>query len=230
MSQDLQPIWIERVNEIPSVAEEIRLPKTESGVPQDREWCEVVIDGERRRVRFHDYNELYEVPGLYEGLFYETLQCCSPSVVAYLLADLLGEFGGDPGELRVLDVGAGNGMVGDELKVLGVPTIVGIDIIPEAKMAALRDRPGVYDGYHVVDLTDLPEVVEEKLRRRHFNCLTTVAALGFGDIPPQAFLKALDVIETPAWLAFNIKESFLHEDDDTGFCRLIRRLGRERVI
>ena len=96
---------------------------------------------------------------------------------------------------------------------------MGIDIFQEAKEAAERDRPGVYDDYLVRDLTDLPEPDEERLRQRNFNCLVTVAALGFGDIPPAAFVKALDLIDTPGWIAFNIKEDFLCERDDTGFCR-----------
>ena len=68
------------------------------------------------------------------------------------------------------------------------------------------------------------------LRKSVFNCLTTVAALGFGDIPPIAFLRALDFIETPGWIAINIKEDFLHEDDTSGFCRLIRQMNREKLM
>jgi len=136
------------------------------------------------------------------------------------------EYGGRPDEFRTLDVGAGNGMVGDELQAIGVQSIVGIDIIP----AANRDRPGIYDDYYVSDLTDLPEVEEQKLRRANANCLTTVAALGFGDIPPLAFAKALNLIATPGWIAFNLKESFLRELDETGFSGLIRRLNRDGYI
>ncbi len=68
------------------------------------------------------------------------------------------------------------------------------------------------------------------MRRLDANCLTTVAALGFGDIPPQAFVKALDLIATPGWLAFNLKEDFLRERDTSGFSRLIRRLNRDGYI
>ena len=41
-------------------------------------------------------------------------------------------------QLRVLDVGAGNGMVGEELDRMGAKHIVGVDIIPEAAEAAQR--------------------------------------------------------------------------------------------
>jgi len=130
----------------------------------------------------------------------------------------------------VLDVGAGNGMVCDELRDVGVENVVGVDIIPEAREATKRDRPGVYDEYRVVDLTDLSEGAEKDLRKFDFNCLTTVAALGFGDIPALAFAKALDLINTPGWVAFNLKEDFLHERDESGFSRLIRQLNRDEYL
>ena len=228
-TRNAQPCWLSRMDEISTPVDEIRIPAVH-GLSQDREWCEAIVDGRPRRIRFHNYGELYEVPGLYEKLFYEYLECCSPSRVAGLLEDVLADFEANPEELRVLDVGAGNGMVGDELAARGTDRIVGIDIVPEARDAADRDRPEVYGDYLVTDLTDLPEPQEERLRRERFNCLTTVAALGFGDIPPKAFVKALDMIVTPGWMAFNIKEDFLNERDGTGFCKLIRQLCREEVI
>ena len=223
-------VWQNRLERIDSKVEEIRLPDAVDGVDQDEEWCEIVVKSEKRRIRFHDYTGVFRIPGLYEELFYEHLECCSPSYIANLLDSVVREYGGRLDELRVLDVGAGNGMVGDELQDLGVPSIVGIDIILAAKEAACRDRPDVYDDYRVADLTDLPETEEEMLRRTDANCLTTVAALGFGDIPPLAFAKALDLIATPGWLAFNLKEDFLCERDSSGFSGLIRELNRDGYI
>ena len=223
-------IWQNRMERIDSEVEDIRFIDAVNGVEQDAEWCEVVVRGERRRIRFHDYADVFQIRGLYEELFYGHLKCCSPSYIANLLESVVREYGECPDELRVLDVGAGNGMVGDELQALGVQSIVGIDIIPEAKEAAYRDRRDVYDDYCVTDLTDLPEDEEKNLRRADTNCLTTVAALGFGDIPPLAFAQALNLIDTPGWLAYTLKESFLREQDMSGFSRLIRRLNRDGYI
>lgn len=47
------------------------------------------------------------------------------------------------------------------------------------------------------------------LRDWNFNCLTSVAALGFGDIPPRAFFEALRLVATNGWVALNLKETFL---------------------
>ncbi len=223
-------IWKNRLEEIGSEVDNIRFVDNVNDVDQDEEWCEVDAKGQKRRIRFHDYSDVFEVPGLYEELFYERLECCSPSYISSLLESVVREYGERLQDFRVIDVGAGNGMMGDELLDFGVRSITGIDIIPAAKEATNRDRPDVYDDYCVTDLTDLPEVEEERLRRADANCLTTVAALGFGDIPPLAFAKALDLIATPGWLAFNLKESFLREQDDSGFSKLIRTLNRDGYI
>src|SRR5690606_22112429 len=57
-----------------------------------------------------------------------------------------------------------------------------------------------------------------------FDCLVTVAALGFGDIPPRAFIEAFNIIDREGWVAFNIKETFLDASDQTGFSRMMREL------
>jgi predicted TPR repeat methyltransferase len=214
-----------------SPVDDILLPEADStDLSQDREWCDVVVQGQRHRVRFHDYDQLFRIPGLYEAIFYQRLQCCSPTRVADLLDELTGELGEGTTGLRVLDVGAGNGMVGDELRARDVQCVMGIDIISEAREATQRDRPGVYDDYFVADLTDLAEDHEQRLREARLNCLTCVAALGFGDIPPAAFAKALDLIETPGWLAFTIKEDFLHDHDAGGFAGLVRNLTGRQIL
>jgi predicted TPR repeat methyltransferase len=203
---------------------DIRFPDTNLGRDQDEEFCDVVLDGELRRIRFHDYDLIYDVPGLYEQLFYEELECTSPGVVVELLADSLQLTDLTPGDLRVLDLGAGNGMVGERLAALGVAGLVGVDIIPEAAQAARRDRPGVYDDYVVADMTDLREDQREALETWRFTCLASVAALGFGDVPPEAFQAAYDLLEDGAVVAFCIKEEFLRSGEGSGFARLMRQM------
>ena len=50
---------------------ELTFPERDSAADQDSEFCEVRINGDRRRIRFHDYPEIYSIPGLYEQLFYD---------------------------------------------------------------------------------------------------------------------------------------------------------------
>jgi hypothetical protein len=111
-----------------------------------------------------------------------------------------------------------------------VGNIVGVDILPEARQAALRDRPAIYDDYVVADLQDLTESERSRLTEHSPDCITTVAALGFGDIPPDAFAAAFNLIRTPGWVAFNIKESFLRGLDSSGFSRLIRIMSDRDIL
>ena len=203
----------------------IRLPgKIDGAVDQDQEWCEIEVDGHSRRLRFHDYAEIYNIPNAYEALFYDSLGCSSPGVVRELLERALKHTGYDASTLRVLDVGAGNGLVGEEMRKLGSSLVVGADIIEEAASAATRDRPEVYDDYVVCDLTALTDEQRERLSAHKFTALTCVAALGFGDMPPEAFLEAVRYVSPSGWLAFCIKDRFLAEEDESGFARLVRQL------
>ena len=144
-------------------------------------------DGEDVRYRFHDYDKIYRTPGLYEQTFYDRLKCKSPEKVGEILNSTLSANGHNINELRVLDLGAGNGIMGEVLKSYGVSRLIGADIIEEAKISADRDRPGVYDEYYVADFTALSDDQLAELEGWSIDCLTSVAALGFGDIPPDVF-------------------------------------------
>ena len=204
---------------------ELHLPdEADAAASQDEEWCEITRDGRRERIRFHDYDRIYSIPGLYERLIYEQLGCDSPRVVAGLLAAELAHRSVDLSGLRVLDLGAGNGIVAEELAEVGVDHLVGVDIIPEAAEAAERDRPGLYDEYLVCDLMREDSPAHMELRAQRLNAVTCVAALGFGDIPPEVFCAALRAISTPGWVAFTIKADFVSDRDESGFAHTIKRL------
>ena len=203
----------------------IQFPPHEANhLEQDEVSFLVIESGERTRLRFHDYAQIYARPGLYEQLFYDRLKCVSPRKVGQILKHTLDGAGEVFSELRVLDLGAGNGMMGEIMKGYGVARLVGADIIPEARIACFRDRPEVYDEYYIVDFTDIDDETAEEIASWSIDCLTTVAALGFGDIPPAAFLQALGFVRPGGWVAFNIKETFLDHSDTTGFSRLVREL------
>ena len=185
----------------------------------------VIGEGDHsNELRFHDYDEIYQREGLYEQLFYDRLKCTSPEKVGDILKQSLDACGENFTELRVLDLGAGNGMMGEVLKKHGVARLIGADIIPEAKEACIRDRPELYDEYYVSDFTDLSPELSDEIQGWAIDCLTSVAALGFGDIPPSAFFQALQFVEVGGWAAFNIKETFLDNSDTSGFSRFVREL------
>lgn len=204
----------------------IQFPKTEvRNLAQDEVYFYLISsEGEKTKIRFHDYGKIYEIPGLYEQVLCDRLKCKSPEKVAEKLKSAVDQAHENFSELRVFDLGAGNGLMGEALNKYGVSRLIGADIIPEAKTAAERDRPHLYDAYYIADLCDLTDEEKEEFASWSLNCLTVVGALGFGDIPPHAFMEAFNTIHAQGWVAFNIKDTFLNESDDSGFSRLIREL------
>jgi len=209
----------------------IQFPKSElSNLNQDEAYFYLQGSGGNRKIRFHDYDEIYQVQGLYEQIFYDRLKCTSPTKVTSILESAVKQSQDNFSELRILDLGAGNGMMGEELKKHGVSRLIGVDIVDEAYDATIRDRPGIYDAYYVDDFTKLDDDKKEEIISWQCDCMVTVAALGFGDIPTKAFIEAFNIIKSQGWVAFNIKETFFDASDESGFSKMIRELIFSRYI
>jgi trans-aconitate methyltransferase len=185
---------------------------------QNEEFFTLVTDDSSKRLRIHDYDEVYKVPGLYEEVVYDHLKCDSPRTVCNLLAREINADKRPNGELKALDFGAGNGVSGECLAdKFDCEALIGLDIFPEAQEAAHRDRPEIYDDYYVMDLSQPSDADLQTLEEWNFNVLLTVAALGYGDIPTQGFINAFNLVEKDGWIAFNIKDRFMSREDDTGY-------------
>lgn len=165
-------------------------------------------DGRTERFRLHEYERVYAVPGLYEEVVQHRLRCASPSRLAELLVGCASEAGLEPGELAVFDLGAGNGVVGEELRARGVGTLVGSDNIAAARDAALRDRPGLYAEYLVGDTDDLPQV-GDLIREHGLNGLVAAGALGLGHISAGSFHRLWSAFPAPAWFAVSVREDLV---------------------
>lgn len=208
----------------------IAMPELSRRYAQDSEWCVVHLDGQWREIRFHDYGQIFNVEGLYERLFYDILECRSPDVLATAFEAQLTRTQTAPDQLRVLDLGAGNGIMAEKMLDLGVDSVVGVDILPEARRAAHRDRPHVYEEYHVLDMAKLSGNSSQALSRSRPNALTCVAALGFGDIPPRCFVNAFNLLADGSWVIFTIKDDFLSDSDTTGFAKLISNAVEDGML
>ena len=192
---------------------------------QDEEFFTLVTENNSQRLRIHDYDKLYEIPGLYEEVVYDHLKCDSPRMVCTLFEQEINSYGDPNSELRVLDFGAGNGIAGECLAhKFDCKALVGVDIIPEARVAAHRDRPETYNAYYVMDLSEPKGEDLQVLGRWNFNALLTVAALGYGDIPTQGFINAFNLLEIGGWIAFNIKDRFMSDKDDTGYHDILKAM------
>ncbi len=211
----------------------LRFPKhLEHYLAQNEEYC--VIENRRTgkafEVRLHEYGKIYNIPGLYEYLFCNQLKYCSPEKVCGFLKDEISKELLNPEDLCVLDLGAGNGIAGEALKKIGVKTIYGIDIEKEAEKAVKRDRPDVYERYYTANLLKMPYWLKNELMEKSFNCLVSVGSLGFDDIPPKVFGIGFNLLSVSGWVAFNINEDFLSDNDHTGFSSMIHRMQDAGIL
>ena len=205
----------------------IIFPDLEYQLEQDEEWVIIDFGHKQEKVRLHDYGVIYKIPGLYERIFCKHLKYNSPKMICDMLDDVIEESGYSTRNLRVLDFGAGNGLVGEQIKRKGIDLLVGVDILTEARDAANRDFPGIYDKYYVIDLSQPVDKEMEALKQYGFNALVTVSALGFDDIPPCAFLNAFNLIKDDGYIAFNVKGKYLTDKDDTGYEGIIKDISAD---
>jgi SAM-dependent methyltransferase len=119
--------------------------------------------------------------------------------------------------LRVLDLGAGTGVVGELLRDLGFGDLIGLDALPEARAACARDRPGVYRDYLVGDLAQPAPELLARLRGHRPDALVAAGAFGGTHAPPSALANALALLPQGAPVVFTIDRRWLHTDDPGGF-------------
>jgi SAM-dependent methyltransferase len=161
-------------------------------------------DGSSEELRLHDYERVYALAGLYEEIVQRRLDCRSPDEIASMLADATDSLRWERSRVRVLDIGAGNGISGEALAALGMRPVVATDLEPAARDAAMRDRPGVYDAYLTTDLIALSPAEQRTIRELTPNALTCVAPVGAGaqHVPPSALATALRLLAPDAVVAF----------------------------
>ncbi|MFC5065217.1 methyltransferase [Actinomycetospora atypica] len=169
-------------------------------------------DGATERLVLHDYAAVYSVPGLYEEVVQNQLQCASPATVAEAAVEAATSLGLGPAQLRVFDLGAGNGVVGEELRARGATVVVGADGIPEARDAAHRDRPGLYDHYLVGERLDGAEVTRLVTEER-LNALVAAGAVGEGHVPVDALDELWSTFPSGSVLALTLKDGNLDDHD-----------------
>ena len=161
-------------------------------------------DGEVRCFRLHDYDELYALPGVYEQIVSERLACTSPQQLARMLGDACDGLRWARAGMRVLDLAAGNGVSGETLAAEGMRPVLGTDIVPAAREAALRDRPGLYREYLTLDLLDLTGPERSALIAAHANALSCVAPVGEhpSQLPPAVLTTAARMLSADALVVY----------------------------
>ena len=185
---------------------------------------EYIALSEHEIVHLHEYTRIYSTPGLYEHVVQDLLQCTSPQVAADGLLRAAERLGLEPGSMTVLDVGAGTGLVGELVRGGGVGRVVGVDALPAAREASLRDRPGVYADYVVGDFLR-GDAMRDALRPHAFSALVSAGAFGGAHATPQALENALAILPPGAPVVFTIHEQWMDESDSDGFGAAVERLA-----
>ncbi len=203
---------------------EVALPDAASQNGKEAGYCLVDDGGTWRQVRFRGDARLWEWPGVYERLVRTQLRGNAPGAVCHLLDRQLRAAAKPVTDLRVIDLGAGNGWMGEELSTLGVRQVVGIDASAAAAIAAERDHPDVYQSYLVLDMRRLSEGQRDELMNYDFNCLVSVDALAADEPAPNAFTEAFNLLAPDGWVAFHLNAETAEGGRDSRFARTIHRM------
>lgn len=152
-----------------------------------------------------------------------------PDQIASMLADAADEAGWARDTVRVIDVAAGNGVSGEALKLRGLAPVLGTDIAPEARAAALRDRPEVYGRYLTLDLLALSPEQEAAVRSLRANALACVAPVGSGpaQLPARALAAAARLLSDDALVAY-MHDPMFGDEDEVSAELWAAELGSER--
>jgi hypothetical protein len=208
----------------------VRFPPQDAGAPDEEAFEVAFADGRVERFTMHDYARVYAVPGLYEEVVQRTLECATPDRIATLLAGAARSLGRQPADVRVLDLGAGNGVSGAALAAAGMRPVVAVDLEPQARAATLRDRPGLYELVLTGDAATLDASEVEAVRALRPNALTLVGALGSDHVGLAGLSAAARLLEPDALVAYAYPE---YEDDAELLAALaavgrVTEIGRER--
>lgn len=187
---------------------DIKLDAVGKQVNQSQERFLATVEGARQSFNMHDYPAMYGIPMLYDAMMFGILQCRTPMGMAATVAAFLERHSVDAGELRVLEIGAGSGAFGEALRnaIPGLRELIGLDIIPEARDAAFRDRPSIYDEYLVADLCRLDSGSRKHLTAHPPSCVAVASATGWGNhIPKKGFEEAFGLLQDGGWFVFHVK-------------------------
>ena len=121
-------------------------------------------------------------------------------------------------------------MSGEALADRGLRPVAAIDVVPEAREATLRDRPGLYEEVLTADLSRLDDDVAQRLRALRPTALTVVGAVGQDHVPPAAVTNAARLLTPDALVAYAYVATAGDEEQRRTLAAVgeTTELGRER--
>ena len=174
--------------------------------------------------RVHAARDHAELTSEYDGWAAEydadlkTLGFSAPRAGAELLATYVADKGA-----RVLDAGAGTGMVGEELDRLGFQRITALDMSPG--MLATAEAKSVYKELVVGELgKPLP------FETGGFAGVTCIGVLTFGHAPPEALDELVRVTKAGGTVVFSMRTDYYTEGGFDARQAALEAAGKWRVL
>ena len=135
------------------------------------------------KVSCHTYVFFHQVTGEAGYVAYKT---CTP-IFDQLLRD---KFDSKHSELRIIDAGAGTGIVGKVLQDLGYTNIDALDI--SQKMLDEAKKLNVYKNFFCAPLSEEPVA---KIANDQYDALICIGTLTVGHVKPRAFDEILRIVK-----------------------------------
>jgi ubiquinone/menaquinone biosynthesis C-methylase UbiE len=172
----------------------------------------MVTDDEQQEMYLNTYkskNEeeakgAYEVWAPHYEVQMQNLKWQAPQLCVDLLVKHLKQKNKTLSVLRVLDVGAGTGLVGLELSRLGIKQIDALDL--STHMLDQAKSKQVYQNIFVENAHDM-----QQIQPNQYDALICVGSLNFGHIEPSAFEQFIKVVKQDGLVAFTTREDYFQQ-------------------
>ena len=128
-----------------------------------------------------------------------------------------------PEDGTILDAGAGSGITGEILALLGYEDIVGIDVSP--KMLELARRKGAYRELREMELggrLDLPSDA--------FSAVVSTGVFTAGHAPPESFDELIRATRSGGYLIFSVRTDLYEEGGFKYKQEALEREGRWQLV
>lgn len=170
-------------------------------------------NGDEIKVGVWEYGRMYEHPFLYDIIFGDILKLNAPVDLISYFTEVINQEAPTT-KFRVLELAAGSGLAGTQIKKSGkTELLIGVDILEQAKSAALRDQPNTYDNYFVWNFESLSEEQTTLLLNYKFNCFFVTTGTGgadddsgYKDVMLNAYKQAIKLLEPNSFIFFNIRQ------------------------
>ena len=126
-------------------------------------------------------------------------------------------------EVKILDAGAGTGMVGKELARLGFEHITALDLSPGMLMEAKKESV-----YEELKVGDLGKPLEFETGR--FAGTTCIGTLTFGHAPPESLDELVRVTKTGGIVVFSMRTDYYTEGGFDMKQRSLEEAGKWRLV